>query len=251
MSETTQKALRTVLITGGATGIGRAIALRFAKAEGYRLAINYVVQPDIANAFVAELQAAGCEAMAVYADVSNQDEVNAMFKEVDKAWGGVDILVNNAGITRDGLAMRLSAADWQDVLNVNLNSAFYCSQAAMRYMMRQRWGRIVNMSSVVGVNGNAGQINYSASKAALIGLTKSLAKELASRGITVNALAPGFIRSAMTDKLSEEQKNAILESIPMGLLGEPEDVAAVAFFLASEEARYITGQVVNINGGMA
>ena len=250
MSEQPQN-VRTVLITGGSTGIGKSIALRFARATGYRLVINYVVQPEIALTFVEELQAAGCEALALFADVSNQNDVNAMFKEIEKQWGGVDILVNNAGITRDGLAMRLSATDWQDVLNVNLNSAFYCSQAAMRSMMRQRWGRIVNMSSIVGVIGNAGQINYSASKAALIGLTKSLAKELASRGITVNALAPGFIRSAMTDKLSEDQKNAILESIPMGLLGEPEDVAAAAFFLASEEARYITGQVVHINGGMA
>lgn len=242
---------KIVLVTGGSTGIGKAIVKRFAAAGHYRIVINYVVKPELAEELVAELQAQGIDARAVCADVADQAAVQAMFKDVEKAWGSVDILINNAGITKDALAMRMSAEDWQKVLDINLNSAFYCSQAAMRGMMKKRWGRIVNMSSVVGVIGNAGQINYSASKAGLIGLTKSLAKELASRGINVNALAPGFIRSAMTDMLNEEQKNAILANIPMGWLGEPEDVAAAAFFLASEEARYITGQVLHIDGGMA
>ena len=241
---------KTVLVTGGTTGIGRAIVHRFAHEQNYRFAINYVVQPELAMEFVQELNDAGHEAEAFYADVANLEDVSKMFKSIEERFGSVDILVNNAGITRDGLAMRLSASDWHDVLRVNLDGAFFCSQAAMRGMMKKRWGRIINMSSVIGLIGNAGQINYAASKSGLIGVTKSLAKELASRNITVNALAPGFISSAMTDKLNEEQKNSILATIPLAFFGEPEDVASAAYFLASDEARYITGQVLQVDGGM-
>ncbi|MCL2497976.1 MAG: 3-oxoacyl-[acyl-carrier-protein] reductase [Symbiobacteriaceae bacterium] len=251
MTTTPETVPRTVLITGGATGIGRSIALGFAASSNYRLVINYVVDPPSANALVQEITALGVEAAAFCADVTDAQAVKEMFLEVEKSYGGVDILINNAGITRDALALRMDLNDWLQVINVNLNGAFYCSQAALRGMIRQRWGRIINMASVVGVIGNPGQSSYAASKAGLIGLTKSLARELATRGITVNALAPGFIKSAMTAKLDEEQIAAILSRIPLGYLGEPEDVANAALFLASNEARYITGQVLHIDGGLA
>ncbi|MCL2547611.1 MAG: 3-oxoacyl-[acyl-carrier-protein] reductase [Symbiobacteriaceae bacterium] len=242
---------RTVLITGGSVGLGRTTALRFATSGGYRLVINYVVKPEEAENLLSELRNLGVSAMAVYADVSQPKDVQEMFKTVEESYGGVDILVNNAGIRRDGLALRMNHEEWQQVIDVNLSSAFYCSQAAIRHMIRQRWGRIINISSVVGVMGNAGQVNYGASKAGMIGLTKSLARELASRGITVNALAPGYIGSAMTAELTEEQREKILSNIPAGWFGEARDVAAAAFFLASDDARYITGHVLHVDGGLA
>ena len=204
-----------------------------------------------AEAVIKALKEVGAEATTHEANVTDGEQVEALFKSVEEEWGGVDILVNNAGITRDGLLMRMTDEQWDAVLNVNLKGAFLCSRAAIRGMMRKRWGRIVSLSSVVALGGNPGQVNYAASKAGLIGMTRTLSKEVASRKITVNAVAPGFIGTDMVDALSDEMKAKVMERIPMDRFGTAEDVAGVVAFLASEEASYVTGQVVGIDGGLS
>ena len=239
----------TALVTGASRGIGKAIALRLAK-EGANIAINFAGNVAAAEEVKAAIEADGGKAILVQADVSDSAAVDAMVKTVVDTFGGIDILVNNAGITRDGLLMRMKEEDWDAVLNTNLKSIFLCTKAVSKLMMKKRSGRIVNMSSVVGVNGNAGQANYSAAKAGAIGFTKSMAKELAGRGITVNAIAPGFIQTDMTAVLPEAVKESMAKSIPLGRLGAPEDIAGTVLFLVSDCASYITGQVINVDGGM-
>ncbi len=239
---------KTALITGSARGIGRAIAERLA-SEGARVIISDVLE-DVARSTVEEFKAKGYDAVAIKADVSNFEDAGHLIDEAVKQYETLDIVVNNAGITRDTLMMRMKEADWDAVLNVNLKGAFLVTQAAAKVMIKQRNGRIVNISSVVGRMGNAGQTNYAASKAGLIGLTKAAAKELASRGITVNAIAPGFIKTEMTDKMPEAAREKLSGGIPLGRLGLPEDVAAVTAFLVSDDAAYITGQVVGVDGGL-
>jgi 3-oxoacyl-[acyl-carrier protein] reductase len=239
---------KTALITGSARGIGRAIAERLA-SEGARVIISDVLE-DVAENTVREFRAKGYEAVAMKADVSKADDAGRLIDEAVKKYETLDIVVNNAGITRDALMMRMKEADWDAVLNVNLKGAFLVTQAAAKVMIKQRSGRIVNISSVVGRMGNAGQTNYAASKAGLIGLTKAAAKELASRGITVNAIAPGFIKTEMTDKMPEAAREKLSGGIPLGRLGLPEDVAAVTAFLVSDDAAYITGQVLGVDGGL-
>lgn len=241
---------RRALVTGGNRGIGRAIALQLAEA-GADIMINYVGSREEAEATAADCRAFGVKAACCYADISREDDVEKLFAEMVQQLGGVDILVNNAGITRDALLLRLSPEDFDAVLATNLRGAFLCMKQAGKLMMKQRFGRIINISSVVALRGNAGQVNYAASKAGIIGMTKSLARELASRNVTVNALAPGFIETAMTAALPEAVRNKMLEGIPAGRMGQPEDVAAAALFLASPQAAYITGQVLSVDGGMA
>jgi 3-oxoacyl-[acyl-carrier protein] reductase len=240
---------KIALVTGASRGIGRAIALRFAR-EGANVGINYRTSREEAEAVAESVRELGVEPKLLHADVSRPDQVQAMFEALD-VWGGVDILVNNAGVTRDGLLMRMSEDDWDEVMNVNLRGAFLCCRAAARPMVRKRWGRIINMASVVGLAGNSGQSNYAASKAGLIGLTRTLSRELASRNITVNAIAPGFIETDMVASLSEDARSHIRALIPMDGFGTPEDVAAAAAFLASDGARYITGQTIAVDGGIA
>ena len=242
---------KRALVTGGSRGIGRAVCLALA-SRGMRVAVNYAGNAAAAEEVVqACLQQGAPDAFAVQADVSDAEQVRALVAAVSERWGGVDVLVNNAGITRDGLMMRMSEQDFDAVLATNLKGAFACMQAVMRPMMKQRWGRIVNLSSVVGLRGNLGQANYAASKAGLIGMSKSAAKELASRGITVNCVAPGFIETDMTAVLPESVRTALLGQIPLARLGTAEEVAAAVAFLASPESAYITGQVLCVDGGMA
>lgn len=242
---------KRALVTGGSRGIGRAVCLALA-ARGMRVAVNYAGNAAAAEEVVqACLQQGAPDAFAVQADVSDAEQVRALVAAVSERWGGVDVLVNNAGIARDGLMMRMSEQDFDAVLATNLKGAFACMQAVMRPMMKQRWGRIVNLSSVVGLRGNLGQANYAASKAGLIGMSKSAAKELASRGITVNCVAPGFIETDMTAVLPESVRTALLGQIPLARLGTAEEVAAAVAFLASPESAYITGQVLCVDGGMA
>ena len=241
--------IRTAVVTGGSRGIGRAVCVQLAR-QGCHVVVNYCHGEAAAAETVALCRAEGAEAVAVHAVVSTAERCKKIIEEAGYANGRVDVLVNNAGITRDNLILRMSEEDFDAVLNANLKGAFLCCKEAARRMVRQRWGRIINLSSVVALRGNAGQTNYAASKAGLIGLTKSLARELASRNVTVNAVAPGFIETDMTEVLSDKVKEASVSQIPLGHFGKPEDVANLAAFLASEAAAYITGQVIHCDGGM-
>lgn len=240
---------KVALVTGASRGLGRAIALKLASL-GSKVAVNYVSHEEEAKKAASEIESRGGEALLVKASVADASAVKAMFKEITGKWGRIDILVNNAGITRDNLLMRMSDEAWDEVLNTNLRGAYLCSKAALRSMTGQSWGRIVNISSLAGIVGNAGQANYSAAKAGLIAFTKSIAREVGSLNITVNAIAPGFIVTDMTDKLPQETKDFILTRIPLKRFGKPEDVAEVVAFLASERASYITAQVIAVDGGV-
>jgi 3-oxoacyl-[acyl-carrier protein] reductase len=239
---------RVALVTGASQGIGRACALKLAK-EGARLAVAARNQEKL-NELVAEIMAAGGKAAAFTLDVADEDQVKPTVKAAIAQFGKIDILVNNAGITRDQLVMRMKRADWDAVLQTNLTSAYLCIQQVIGSMLKQRWGRIINVTSVFGQMGQAGQANYSASKAGLIGLTMAIAREVGSRNITCNAVAPGFIETAMTAVLSEELKRTAVQQIPLRRVGSPDDVASAVAFLASDDASYITGHVLNVNGGM-
>lgn len=241
---------KVALVTGGSRGIGRSIALKLAE-KGAKVAVNYAGRKDAADETVEMIRQNGGEAIAIQANVANPEEVQEMVKQVIETYGSLDILVNNAGITRDNLIMRMKENDWDEVVNTNLKGVFNCTKAVTRQMMKQRKGRIINISSVVGVLGNAGQANYVAAKAGVIGLTKSTAKELATRNITVNAVAPGFIETEMTDELDNSLKEEMLKQIPLATFGQPEDVANAVVFLASDDSKYITGQTIHVNGGMA
>lgn len=240
---------KAALVTGASRGIGREIALELAR-QGANVAVNYSGSEAKAQEVVAEIKALGRESFAIQCDVSNSESVTEMVKAAIENFGKLDILVNNAGITRDNLLMRMKEDEWDAVINTNLKGVFLCTKAVTRQMMKQRSGRIINIASIVGVIGNPGQANYVAAKAGVIGLTKTSAKELASRGITVNAVAPGFITTDMTDKLTDEVKSAMLGQIPLSQFGEPSDIANVVAFLASEDGRYMTGQTLHVDGGM-
>lgn len=240
---------KNVLVTGASRGIGRSIALELA-SKGANVAVNYAGNTEKAEAVVEELKALGVKAFKIQANVADDKEVKAMVKEVIAQFGSIDILVNNAGITRDNLLMRMKESEFDDVIDINLKGTFLCTKAVTRPMMKQRSGKIINVASIVGVAGNPGQANYVAAKAGVIGMTKSTALELASRNILVNAVAPGFISTDMTDQLTEEQTENILNMVPLAKLGKPEDVARVVRFLASEDADYMTGQTLHIDGGM-
>jgi len=240
---------KNALVTGSSRGIGRSIAIELGR-RGMNVAVNYAGSEEKAAEVVEELQSLGVQAMKIQANVADEESVKAMMKEVTSNFGSIDVLVNNAGITRDNLLMRMKESEFDDVIETNLKGAFICTKAITRQMMKQRSGRIINIASIVGVSGNPGQANYVAAKAGLIGLTKSTAKELATRNILVNAVAPGFITTDMTDVLTEEQRADILRSIPLEKLGEPEDVANVVCFLASDDAKYVTGQTLHVDGGM-
>lgn len=240
---------KVTVITGSARGIGFAICQKLAKA-GAAIVINDVMDEQNATEPIKAIEALGADVIYVQADISQTEQAKSLIEKAVEKFGHIDVLVNNAGITRDSLLIRMREEDWDAVIAINLKGTFNCTQAAAKYMMKQRSGVIVNISSVVGVYGNAGQANYSASKAGVIGLTKTSAKELASRGIRVNAIAPGFIETEMTKKLPEEARNVIIERIPLGKLGSPDNVASLVAFLASEEAGYITGQVIGLDGGL-
>lgn len=240
---------RTALVTGASRGIGRAVALGLAEA-GADVAVNYLTQRAAAEEVAAEIRNMGRRCLVVPGDVASADDARRMVDQVLAEWGRLDILVNNAGVTRDDLLVRMKEEDWDTVLNVDLKGAFLVTRAAARAMLRQRWGRIINISSVIGLMGNAGQANYAAAKAGLIGFTRALARELGSRNITVNAVAPGFILTDMTERLPQEVKDRLLARVALGRFGRPEEVATVVTFLAGEAAGYITGQVIAVDGGM-
>ena len=238
------------LVTGASKGIGRASALRLAEM-GVSVAVNYYSSPESAEETVELLRKTGVDTFAIKADVGKLDEVSGMVDAVINRFGQIDILVNNAGIIDDDLLVRMSTESWERVIDTNLNGTFYCSKAVIRNMIRSRWGRIINIGSVVGIRGNIGQANYSASKAAIMGFTYSLAKEVATRNITVNTITPGYINTETVDNLTDKQKETIMTWIPMSRFGEVEDIAHMVAFLASDKAKYITGQAISIDGGMA
>ena len=240
---------KVALVTGASGGIGRSIALKLA-SQGARLGVHYNSDKARAEEIAEEIRRADSEAIPVAADVTNSAQVQDMFHRLEDDWGGVDILVNNAGINKDSLLIRMSESDWDDVVEVNLKGAFLCCRAAAKTMLRKRWGRIIIISSVVGMVGNVGQANYAASKAGLVGLTKSLAREIASRNITVNSLTPGFIETGMAKTMTKEIMELVTSRIAMGHLGSPQDVAGLVAFLAGEEAGYITGQAFSVDGGL-
>ncbi|MFD1735783.1 3-oxoacyl-[acyl-carrier-protein] reductase [Bacillus salitolerans] len=240
---------KVALVTGASRGIGKAIALELA-SKGATVAINYAGSEAKANEVVDEIKSMGQEAIAIQADVSSSEDVTNMIKTVVDTYGRLDILVNNAGITRDNLLMRMKEEEWDAVINTNLKGVFHCTKGVTRQMMKQRSGKIINIASIVGVSGNPGQANYVAAKAGVIGLTKTTAKELASRNINVNVVAPGFITTDMTDELPEDVKNEMLKQIPLARFGEPTDIAKVVSFLASDDSKYMTGQTLHVDGGM-
>lgn len=240
---------KVALVTGASRGIGREIALRLAK-EGANVAVNYAGNEVKANEVVEEIKQLGRESFAIQCNVAESESVAEMVRQTIERFGSLDILVNNAGITKDNLLMRMKEEDWDDVIDINLKGVFLCTKAVSRQMMRQRSGRIINIASIVGVSGNPGQANYVAAKAGVIGLTKTTAKELAARGITVNAVAPGFISTDMTDQLTDDVKDEMLKLIPLARFGEPTDIANIVTFLASEESSYVTGQTIHVDGGM-
>jgi 3-oxoacyl-[acyl-carrier protein] reductase len=241
---------RVVVVTGGSRGIGRSVALRFSQNRAKIVIVHYDPDDAASKDTLEMLSGEGVEAESHRVDVSSFGDVDALFKDILSRFGKVDVLINNAGITRDTLLMRMSEDDWDAVIRVNLKSVFNCTYAVIRPMIKQRAGRIVNISSVVGQIGNAGQANYAASKAGIMGFTKTIAREVASRGITVNAVAPGFIDTEMTASLAEKAKDYFLQQIPMGRIGKPEEVTEVVYWLCSEGASYITGQVIHVNGGL-
>ncbi len=241
---------KVAIVTGSGRGIGQAIALKLAEV-GATIVLNDVGDASYVENTAAQVRAMNRQALTVLGDVSSTADVNRLVEEAIAAYGRVDILVNNAGITRDQLVLRMSDEDWDRVINVDLKSVFLCTRAVLRQMIKQRSGRIINIASIIGIVGNAGQANYASAKAGVIGFTRTIAKEVGSRGITANAVAPGFIDTSMTQKLEESQRQELKKRIPLGCLGTPRDVAEAVAFLASEEARYITGQVLNVDGGMA
>ena len=241
---------KVALVTGGSRGIGRAISVELARA-GHTVAVNYSRSPEAAEEVVGEIEAIGAEAASFQADVSHEDGVSAMFEAVQESLGPVAVLVNNAGITRDNLLMRMSPDEFDEVIAVNLRSVYLCTRAALRGMMRAKWGRVISIASVAGLVGNPGQANYAASKAGMIGFSKSIAKEYGSRGITVNVVAPGFVATDMTDALGDDVKDAAVASTSLGRFGEPREIAAVVSFLASDDSSYVTGQVLSVDGGIA
>lgn len=240
---------KVALVTGASRGIGRGIALELAN-KGYLIAVNYSGNQAKAEEVAEAVRELGQQALAIKADVSNEAEVKDMIKTIIQEWGSLDVLVNNAGITRDNLLMRMKEEEFDQVIDTNLKGVFLCMKAVTRQMMKQRSGKIINISSVVGISGNPGQINYVAAKSAVIGMTKTAAKELASRNISVNTVAPGFIETEMTDQLDDSLKEEMFKLIPLKKLGKVEDVAKAVAFLASDDANYITGQTLNVNGGM-
>jgi len=241
---------KVAIVTGSARGIGKAIALKLAEVGADVVVNDIPAASEALKATANEIKALGRKSLALTADVSSSEDVNKFIEAAAAQLGRIDILVNNAGVTRDQLIMRMTDEEWDTVLNIDLKSAFLCSRAVIRYMMKQRWGRIISIASVVGLGGNAGQANYASAKAGIIGLTKSIAKEVGSRNITANAIAPGFIETKMTEALDEKQRGILVQRIPLQSIGTPRDVAEAAAFLASEEARYITGQVLGVDGGM-
>lgn len=240
---------KTAVVTGASRGIGRAIAVKLARL-GANVVVNYRNSVEAVQEVVKEIEALGAKALAVQCDISSYSDAENMMKKCIEEFGSLDILVNNAGITKDGLLMRMKEEDFDSVIDINLKGAFNCTRHVSAIMLKQRSGRIINISSVSGLTGNAGQVNYSSAKAGILGMTKAVAKELASRGVTCNAVAPGYIQTDMTDVLSDKVKDTIMNTIPLKKLGNPEDVANAVAFLASEEASYITGQIINVDGGM-
>jgi 3-oxoacyl-[acyl-carrier protein] reductase len=241
---------KVAIVTGSARGIGKAIALKLAEVGADVVVNDIPAAADALETTANEIRTLKRKALAITADVSSSSDVARFIETAASTMGRIDILVNNAGVTRDQLLMRMTDEEWDTVINIDLKSAFLCSRAVIRYMMKQRWGRIISIASVVGMMGNAGQANYASAKAGVIGLTKSIAKEVGSRGITANAIAPGFIETKMTEQLDEKQRQVLIQRIPLASIGTPRDVAEAVAFLASEEAKYITGQVLGVDGGM-